>query len=308
VTATANPDDAVRLAPHPSAASAARGALLIFWDYDTQWGADRSRNPRSTRDWGHLDFEHSERLLELHAEHDVPACFAVVGAAALPGARPYHDPAQISRIHAAGHEIASHAFRHEWLPGLHRAELAATLARSRDALEQCIGAPVTAFVPPFNQPFDHLRGGSISLAERREVRRDRTDLARLCEALGNAGYRFCRVSYRPLHVRAAEWLSRRRWDRPERTVRIGGVTCLRLNTPGGFDAPVLAMLERTAADGGLVVAYGHPHSLRAGNSQDERHLVPFLRRSRELARAGALRILRPRDLLAAAAPASAAAW
>ncbi|HEU4628919.1 MAG TPA: polysaccharide deacetylase family protein [Gemmatimonadaceae bacterium] len=286
--------------PDVASADAAAGALLVFWDYDTQWGADRSRNPASRRDWGHLDFEHSERLLELHAEFGIPACFAVVGAAALPGVRPYHDPAQIRRLHAAGHEIASHAFRHEWLPALHGAALTETLVRSRDALEQCIGAPVTTFVPPFNQPFDHLRGGSISLAERRAVPRGRTDLARLCQALAGAGYRCCRVSYRPLHVRAAEWLTRRRRDRPMRPLRIGGVTALRLNTPGGFDAPALAMLERVAAEGGLVVAYGHPHSLHTGNSQDERFLTPFLRRARELARAGALRLARPRDLVAAA--------
>jgi peptidoglycan/xylan/chitin deacetylase (PgdA/CDA1 family) len=237
----------------------------------------------------------------------VPACFAVVGAAALPGERPYHDPAQVRRIHEAGHEVASHAFRHEWLPGLARPALVETLARSRDALQQCIGAPVTAFVPPFNQPFDSWRHGSISLAERREARAARTDVARLCDALAETGYRVCRVAYRPLPQRAAEWIARRRLDRPVRPTRIGGVTCVRLNTPGGFDAATLAVLERAVADGGIVVAYGHPHSLRAGNSQDERHLVPFLRRARELAAAGRLRIAQPRDLLdreAAARPAA----
>ena len=271
--------------------------LLRFWDYDTQWGADRSRNPRGSKDWGHLDFEHSERLLALHAEYDAPACFAVVGAAALPGERPYHDAAQVRRIHAAGHEIASHAFRHEWLPALSRAALLETLTESRDALEQCTGARVRTFVPPFNQPFDFARVGSISLAERREARTQRTDLVRLCDALAETGYEFCRVAYRPLHVRVAEWVVRRRLDAPVRAVGIGGVTCVRLNTPGGFDRPALDVLERTVHVGGIVVAYGHPHSLRAGNSQDERWLVPFLARAREHVRAGRLRIRRPADLL-----------
>jgi len=278
---------------------ASPATLLVFWDYDTQWGADRSRNPRSTKDWGHLDFEHSERLLELHAEYDVPACFAVVGAAALPGERPYHDPAQIRRIHEAGHEIASHAFRHEWLPGLSRRALHETLAHSRDALEQCTGARVRTFVPPFNQPFDFARAGSISLAERREAGPERTDLVRLCDVLAETGYEFCRVAYRPLHVRVAEWVTRRRLDRPARVHSIGGVACVRLNTPGGFDQPSLGMLERGVAEGGLVVAYGHPHSLRAGNSQDERWLVPFLARVQQHVRAGRLSVRRPADLLVA---------
>jgi hypothetical protein len=38
------------------------------------------------------------------------------------------------------------------------------------------------------------------------------------------------------------------------------------------------MLDRCVERGGLVVAYGHPHSLHAGGSQDERYLVPFLER------------------------------
>jgi peptidoglycan/xylan/chitin deacetylase (PgdA/CDA1 family) len=282
-----------------------QATLLVFWDYDTQWGADRSRNPRSTKDWGALDFEYSERLLELHQQYEVPACFAVVGAAALEGVRPYHDPAQIRRIHAAGHEIASHAFKHEWLPGLSRAALRVTLSASRDALEQCIGSRVRTFVPPFNQPFDFARVGSISLAERREAGADRTDLVRLCETLSATGYEFCRVAYRPLSVRVAEWVSRRRLDKPERVTTMSGVACVRLNTAGGFDAPALAMLERAVAEGGLVVAYGHPHSLHAGNSQDERWLVPFLGRVREHVRAGRLQVRRPSELLGAPKPSAA---
>ena len=109
--------------------------LLFFWDYDTQWGADRSRLPGGPKSWGALEFPNTERLLELHAEHGVPACFAVVGSAALSGERPYHDPAQVRRIHAAGHEIGSHSHRHEWLPGLDGAALRETLAASRDANE-----------------------------------------------------------------------------------------------------------------------------------------------------------------------------
>src|SRR5580693_551116 len=97
--------------------------LLMFWDYDTQWGGDRSRAGFGPRNWGALDFENTETLLGLHEKFRVPACFAVVGAAALPGVRPYHDPAQIRRIHQCGHEIASHGFRHEWVPGLQRPEL-----------------------------------------------------------------------------------------------------------------------------------------------------------------------------------------
>src|SRR6476661_7448064 len=61
--------------------------LLFFWDYDTQWGADADRvnKPGSNTSWHRFEMENTERLLDLHAQYNVPACFAVVGASALPG-------------------------------------------------------------------------------------------------------------------------------------------------------------------------------------------------------------------------------
>jgi hypothetical protein len=274
--------------------------LCFFWDYDTQWGGDRSRGPGGPKNWGHLEFENTERLLELHDQYEVPACFAVVGAAALPGIRPYHDPAQVRRIHAAGHEVGSHAFKHEWLPALDYAALVQTLRRSKSALEQCIGAEVITFVPPYNQPFDYVRGGSLSLSERREVRsRERTDLQRLCTALRETGYRFCRIAYRPMQQRLAEMIARRDLQQPAHLEDIGGITCIRLNTPGGFDTPTHNMLERSVRQGGIVVVYGHPHSLYMGNTQDEQLLVPFLSRVQQLCQQGQMRVCLPRHLVVA---------
>ena len=281
------------------------GRLLMFWDYDTEWGcdADRARGLPVAPGRGRLEFEHTERLLQLHGEFDIPACFAVVGAAALPGERPYHDPDQIRRIHAAGHEVASHAFRHEWLPGLDGQRIRETLRQSREALEQCIGAPVTSFVPPYNQPFDHVPAMSISRSERRIAGPARTDLGGLCRALADTGYAFCRVSYRSLRLRVADRLAGQRVEVPVRLERIAGIACCRLNTPGGFSSGSLAMLERVAKAGGIAVVYGHPHSLGADNPQHERWLIPFLSRSVQLRRAGRLEVLRPRDLAGGAVPA-----
>jgi hypothetical protein len=275
---------------------AAPATLVFFWDYDTQWAADRPRNPGPSRTWGHLEFENTERLLALHAEYEVPACFAVVGAAALPGERPYHDPAQIRRIHAAGHEVASHSFRHDWLPGLGPIRLQENLRQSKDALEQCIGARVVTFVPPYNQPFDYAAGFSFSLSERMSAGPNRVGLRRLCDALRETGYHVCRVSYRPMHVRIAERLVGRRLDRPVCPESIAGVTCLRLNTPGGFDAGAKAVLTQCVQRGGTTIVYGHPHSLHSGNSQDERWVVPFLREVRDLRSRALIKIVLPKRL------------
>jgi hypothetical protein len=271
------------------------GKLLIFWDYDTQWGADRSRSSGGPKNWGHLEFENTERLLDLHAKYNVPACFAVVGAAALPGERPYHDPTQIRRIHEAGHEVASHSFRHEWLPGLEQKALRETLSQSKDALEQCIGAPIVSFVPPYNQPFDYPAGWSFSLSERKQVKNGRTNLKQLCEMLAECGYRLSRVSYRPILQRVMERLSGRNLDRPVQPEQISGVTCIRLNTPGGFDDSVQTALGKYTDKGGWIVVYGHPHSLLSGGSQDFIHLVPFLDLVIQLQQTGKLRVCLPRD-------------
>jgi len=274
-----------------------RATLLFFWDYDTQWGGDRSRGPGGPKTWGPLEFENTEELLKLHAEFGIPACFAVVGAAALNGDRPYHDAEQVRRIHAAGHEVGSHSFRHDWIPGLGRQKLAESLRSSKEALEQCIGAPVETFVPPYNQPFDYPRGWSFSLSERREAGADRVDLADLCRALGEAGYRFCRVAYRPVVQRLKETLLRKRLDRPVALERINDVACVRLNTPGGFKSPTPETVERCAASGGIVVVYGHPHSIHTGNAQDAIFLVPLMEKVRTLVHKGLLRVALPRELL-----------
>lgn len=276
------------------------GELLLFWDYDTAWGADRSRAPGGPKAWGPLEFTETERLLELHAEYEVPACFAVVGAAALAGERPYHDPAQIRRIHAAGHEVGSHALRHEWLPGLRRAEVLESLRVSRESLEQCVGAAVTAFVPPYNQPFDFPRKLSISLSERRTGSPERMSLGPLCQALRETGYRFCRVAYRSALQRVRDRLVRRRVEKPVRPEWIAGLLCARLNTPGGFDSESQELVVRTANQGGLAVVYGHPHSLHSGNSQDEKHFLQFLSLVRDLRRSRRLRVVLPREIVAAA--------
>lgn len=270
--------------------------LLLFWDYDTQWGADRSRMPGGPKTWGPLEFENTERLLEIHARYQVPACFAVVGSAALPGRRPYHDPGQIRRIHEAGHEVASHSHRHEWLPGLNKQQLRETLLSSKDALEQCIGAPVSSFVPPWNQPFDYPAGFSFSLSERWEAGRGRVTLVRLCDALRETGYRFCRVAYRPMYQRLADRFLRRRFDQLGRMELISGISCVRLNTAGGFDAGTARSVRRCVERGALVVVWAHPHSLTLANSQNETHLIPFLEMISGLRDAGRLSICLPRDL------------
>ncbi len=275
-----------------------KASVFLFWDYDTQWGADRSRSAGGPKDWGHLEFENTERLLELQGRYQMPSCFAVVGAAALPGERPYHDPGQIRAIHDAGHEVASHTFHHDWLPGLNQRALTETLRNSKDVLEQCIGAEVKSFVPPFNQPFDFPARLSFSWSERRTAGPDRTDQRRLCETLYRLGYRFCRVAYSPMQRRIAEKLLRRKLRRrPSQIEQVAGVTCL-LTNASGFEPASIELLERCIDQGKSLVIYGHPHSCSDPTSpQRFEALEGFLQVVDQHRRQDNLRCLLPRDIL-----------
>lgn len=273
------------------------GHFMLFWDYDTQWGADRSRSPGGAKGWGMKEFENTDRLLALQGRYQIKSCFAVVGAAALPGTRPYHDPHQIRAIHAAGNEVGSHSFQHDWLPGLGPGPLKETLMRSKEAIEECIGAKVISFVPPWNQPVDHLRALSISLTERRLAKKQRTDVARLCRSLAECGYRFSRISYRSAARRVAEWVLRRRLEFPTKPKVIEGIKTIKVNIPCGFDGRAETMVRRCAERGGFAVAYGHPHSLSSDGPQQEEHLEQLLSVVADLRDSGQLRVVLPMDLL-----------
>lgn len=271
--------------------------ILLFWDYDTQWGGDRSRSAGGPKNWGYDEFVNTERLLEMQAEYDVASCFAVVGSAALDGERPYHDPAQIRLMHQMGHEVASHTHRHEWIPGLREDELYETLRSSKDALEQCIGAEVSCLVPPYNQPFDYLGGLSISVSERRQVGKHRVDLRRLCQCLRELDYRFCRVSYRTLSDRIVDRFRAYPIHRPSRLGTIAGIRCVQTNACG-FDAKAMAVLDRCLEKKGMLVIYGHPHSLsNPTNQQCFEFFEKFLQTTRELRREGKVKFVLPRDLV-----------
>jgi peptidoglycan/xylan/chitin deacetylase (PgdA/CDA1 family) len=272
------------------------GRMLLYWDYDTQRGAEQSRlGPQA---WGPLERPNTARILELLAEFQVRATFACVGYAAVSREPAYDCRAQIREIHASGHEVASHSHEHEFLPTLTPLRARETARLSREALEQLIGAPVRSFVPPFNRPMHFPRRGAFSWTERREVGPGHLSLPALCDILRETGYQTCRISYRPSWGTLIDRLVGRRADSPVEPEIVSGLRCFRLNTAGGFDGSAMERVQQAAERGGLAVIYAHPHSLTAENSQSERWLRPFLARVAELRRQGQLVDMLPRELVA----------
>ena len=273
------------------------GKVIFFWDFDAQWGADNSRSNGGRKNWGHLDFENTERILALHEQYQIPACFAVVAAVALGGSRPYHDAQLIRKVHDQGHEVACHSMYHEWLPGLGERVLRRQLRESKDALEQCIGNSVFAFVPPFNRPMDYFRRGSISISERVESGMDRIDIPRLCELLAGTGYLFCRISYAGPLERLQKLIRGSRPLKPSRVEFIHEITCIRLNAPAGFGKYLDPLLDSAIAHGGIVQVYAHPHSFTSGGPQDEKNFEPFLKKISSMRQDGDLEVALPRQLV-----------
>lgn len=271
------------------------GKLIIFWDFDAQWGADRSRTPGGVKKWGFDEFVNAEQLLEIHDQYKIPACFAIVGSIALPGSPPYHDPELIKKINNAGHEIASHGLKHEWIPGMGEKELKRDLASSKEILEQCIGRPITTFVPPFNQPFDYKAKGSISISERKIEKHIRIDIPKLCNVLFEVGYRVSRISYSNFIERILS-LGNIKTQKTANIENINGIRTIRLNGRAGFGPDTINRLNHAVHKNEFVVIYGHPHSISGNTTQSLKFLIPFFSEVRKLQKEKKLRIILPGEL------------
>lgn len=252
--------------------------ILLIWDYDTPTGFAVSRHSRGADPLS--EYRCTDQILDLLAQAGIVSTFACVGVAAEPGPLPLHNPDQIRRIHALGHEIASHSHRHELIPALSRSELLETLRISRETLEACIGAPVVGFVPPWNRPFHHPRRLSFSFKDWRDGSyRWRHSVVSLCRDLAACGYRWVRIGHsspwQKLRLRLRPGAPRPPLHRP--IDRYHGVTAFP-NSYCGYDARLtdwIAQLPPSAAAHPLVI-YAHPHGIEHPNSQHWRHLTAFV--------------------------------
>ncbi len=270
------------------------GRLLIYWDYELQRGADVS--PSGRHDWGIEDFRQTEKLLEVLDQYQVKTTFAVVGFAALDGELPYHAPAQIREIARRGHEVASHTWMHDWVPGLTYIQLLETLRKSKEQLEVVTGQPVISFAPPWNAPRTFLQRTSIGLYDRRRNGRPHTDIPTLCRALRETGYRTARIAYEPLHHMLLRRLTGKAVKLPTQEEWIEGILCLKVSS-GGFAADSMTVIRRAAQSGGNAVIYGHPNTLAGEDHESIKFFITFLEAACDLREQGKLDIITPAKLL-----------
>jgi peptidoglycan/xylan/chitin deacetylase (PgdA/CDA1 family) len=79
--------------------------------------------------------------------------------------------AQVREMQAAGMEIGAHTYSHPNLARLAPAEILEELRRSKEVVEDGIGAPVEAFAYPFGKPRRHVTAAAVEAAAASGYRR-----------------------------------------------------------------------------------------------------------------------------------------
>jgi peptidoglycan/xylan/chitin deacetylase (PgdA/CDA1 family) len=267
------------------------GFLFLIWDYDTAIGQINATYPYNFRQEPILEeIENVNIILKLGADYGISMTFACVGLAGESGNYPYHVPEQIRRIHESGHEIASHSWKHEWFPFLEKEQIRRSLARSKLTLENCIGVPggVKGFVPPFSRPMSWYRKGAISLGDRAlGPWYPGADIGSLLKSVNEAGYTWCRLSYRPLWRRLADRLQEsnirlKYWLKTHDIMIVPNNYC-------GFDEPALKLVEMAAEKELPLVISGHPAGLSRMREESLEKFKIFLQRVSELQSKGKIK-------------------
>jgi hypothetical protein len=246
--------------------TACGASLAVVWDFDSAVGQVNATFPYHFRR-APLDeeLEAVGELREVSRRLGIAMTFATVGLAAEHVPVPFAAHDELRALHRGGHEIASHAWRHEWLPHLTTQQLRRSLLRSKLALEKLIGAPraVTGFVPPFNRPMTWVARGNVHPGDRWAVPPGAgATLDRLIPAVAGAGYGWIRAGY-------GRRFGRRVADRLWAPELVGG--CVNLpHHHNGFHDLAHDLLDEAVRRRRLLVLSGHPAGLfRHGNEHRE---------------------------------------
>jgi peptidoglycan/xylan/chitin deacetylase (PgdA/CDA1 family) len=236
--------------------------VAISFDYDSPAGYRESFGKKDYHPAA--DLEGTEALLKVLGAQDVKATFAVVGLVALPGEPPDHCPDQIRRIHAAGHEIASHSMYHRFLPPMRSEQLFDDTKASKEALEACIGKSIRGYIPPFNRPSHFPHKGAISFSEFFGLQgrgRGRQSVGTLLNTLHSLGFGWCRVSFRNTFRGIADKLRMTNGYLAEPFL-FRGLVAVPLHATGFGDTAV-SLVRRYLDTDTLVVLYAHPNQALA---------------------------------------------
>ncbi len=179
--------------------------IILIWDFDAPIGQINATYPYNFNFENiYNEIENVKWLLDFLDEKKIKCCFAITGLSAEIGPYPLCFPDRIKQIADKGHEIASHSWKHEWLPLFKVNQVIKSLKRSKTALEKAtdMSSTVVGFVPPHNRPMTWIRRGAFSFGDRGLwpffKMADNQSVLRLLQL---NGYKWIRVSYKNLFMR-----------------------------------------------------------------------------------------------------------
>lgn len=131
----------------------ARMAILVSYDYHAEVGLGLlpglKVSYREVSDRHYELYDGLRRILRLHERYEIPATFRV------PGETVEKYPGAVREIHAHGHEIGGHGYRHEDVTGLEKKEEKKLIERTVAAIEKEIGEKPIGWRSGVAQPSDN---------------------------------------------------------------------------------------------------------------------------------------------------------
>ena len=267
---------------------------IITWDLDGFIGAVNSSSPYKYNFNAHeLELQCVERSLKLLAEYNVSTAFAVTGFSAEKGIYPYTFPALISKIHQLGHEIASHSWRHEWVPLFSKKQIDKSFERSKQVLEAACGKgyQLNGFVPPHNKPATWVRRGAYSLEDKGLFPLfEMGDVDHLLAVLKKNNYKWARIAYNPFHNR----FRKKEFTRRQRVFNHKGILILE-NHYTGFDQDIIHYIEQKDQEYFTISAHPVMLSFSDGRPESWENFEKFIK---HFANRSDVEFVRPMDVLA----------
>jgi len=254
--------------------------LMIIWDYDSALGQINSSFPYNFKyDPIYQEIENVEYILNKAEEFNIKMTFACLGFAAENGILPFNNPEQIKKISDAGHEIASHSWKHEWFPYLTDRQIYKSLERSKYSLEECTGkkGTVKGFVPPHSRPMSWYKKFSISLGDRGFYPLHKgADTGFILKQMSILNYKWCRVikTFDPVWKKIfkkqnPDEIIFRKWEIHN------GIVCVPQHYTG-FDEPAIKHLDNAIELNETLVIVGHPAALSRDKSESVKHFNEFM--------------------------------
>lgn len=267
--------------------------IIITWDLDGFVGALNSTLPYNYNfDFHQLELDCVRRSLQLLEAHNVKTTFATTGFSAEQGRAPYVFPDLIREIAQRGHEVASHSWRHEWVPLFSRKQVERSLLRSKHALEAAVGNNVqlTGFVPPHNKPATWVARGAYSLEDKGLYPLfEMGDMAQLLASLRKTDYKWVRIAYNPFINR----LKKKEFTRRQRVYNHKNTLILE-NHYTGFDPKIVDYIEQKDQEYFIISAHPVMLNFKDGRPESWEHFEAFIK---HFSKRDDIAFVRPMDVL-----------